>query len=70
MSSLQLYAIISALFLALLGGAFFSGVLVERSKCNARNLNKKLEITEVRNEIANKRPDRSGVVKRLRDGTF
>lgn len=66
MTKIQIYLVIFTLVSTILGGVwyhgFLSGVANEKDKAN--------KTTEQRNEVANKRPDDTVTINRLRKGSF
>lgn len=64
------WLIVAAVSFLAVGGAwvhgYTKGVMHERVKI----IEKRVEVFQERSVIANKRPDRSGVIKRLYDGSF
>jgi hypothetical protein len=54
----------------LIGSAWVHGYIKGSAHERAKIITQTVKVMEKRNEIASKRPDKFGVIKRLRDGSF
>ena len=64
------WAAVLSLWALSAGGAYVKGYLDRDETVRIRVVEKQVKLMEKRHEIAKNRPDRGGVVERLRGGSF
>lgn len=64
------WLVTAAVSVLLIGGAWVHGYMKGSAHERVKVITQTVKVMEKRNEIASKRPDSSGVIKRLREGSF